>query len=548
MIPNTKNTLTTDHSVNLRFSEIVDRFHPDNDPGGSEFRGFVQYLSRRVIEEWDRGAPPKVGMTELDVICDFNFMKNSVMSFLPPDGDRRAIGLRGKGRSKIGCVFKANHQDTPTSKKGEWILCNFNKQNGSSVDAFFPHMGKVPITKKLNANYSETDSVYSFLLKASRSEGKYLDRLVTALRGDILNDTFFAYSMPEKSDPSARKLFPSAKNGDEWIKMFNLYPQETHGYWLQELKNAGKTSGYHSVDLDKDFLLVQKNGKTYTIRVFEMETRIFPAAFRALRLGSGLSVPVNFPPATAKSIWEYGMKLFLSKNPRWSSNVILYDPSMGWGGRLLGALCSKNDRRMPVHYIGTDPNPDNKQAYRDIYETWKDADSNRHSVFGSDDDILNSAEMHDSGSECFERLQPNSVAVVFTSPPYFSKEFYSPDPNQSAVKWGSSYESWRNGFLRPTLERAWKALLPGGVLFWNIANVRYDGDVELPLMDDSIAILNELSGFTKPTEIMHLELALMPGANRIDPVTGIPKCTHYAYPEPGKVVKVEPIMVYQKDL
>ena len=33
----------------------------------------------------------------------------------------------------------------------------------------------------------------------------------------------------------------------------------------------------------------------------------------------------------------------------------IYDPSSGWGGRILGAMSSKKT----IHYIGTDPNTDN---------------------------------------------------------------------------------------------------------------------------------------------------------------------------------------------
>ena len=33
----------------------------------------------------------------------------------------------------------------------------------------------------------------------------------------------------------------------------------------------------------------------------------------------------------------------------------IYDSSSGWGGRIIGAMSS----RKKVHYVGTDPNPDN---------------------------------------------------------------------------------------------------------------------------------------------------------------------------------------------
>ena len=71
----------------------------------------------------------------------------------------------------------------------------------------------------------------------------------------------------------------------------------------------------------------------------------------ALRLGLGRHPAVNFPPLTAKFVYQKYTDHIENKN-----DLTVYDPSAGWGGRILGAM-SIDDRQ--IHYVGTDPNTDN---------------------------------------------------------------------------------------------------------------------------------------------------------------------------------------------
>ena len=70
---------------------------------------------------------------------------------------------------------------------------------------------------------------------------------------------------------------------------------------------------------------------------------------KAFRLGLGQPA-VNFPPLTARWIYENYTK-HIPKN----ETLNIYDPSSGWGGRILGAMASHRK----IHYVGTDPNTDN---------------------------------------------------------------------------------------------------------------------------------------------------------------------------------------------
>ena len=65
-------------------------------------------------------------------------------------------------------------------------------------------------------------------------------------------------------------------------------------------------------------------------------------------------------------------------------------------------------------------------------------------------------------------LEENSVDVAFTSPPYFSLELYSDEPTQSHVKY-PTFPQWRDGFLKETLMRTFRAVKPGCYFCINIA-------------------------------------------------------------------------------
>ena len=133
--------------------------------------------------------------------------------------------------------------------------------------------------------------------------------------------------------------------------------------------------------------------------------------------------------------------------------------------------------------------------------------------------------------------------LVFTSPPYFAKEAYSDDPEQSYKKFGD-YDSWRDGFLRPTLETCVEWLKEDRYLLWNIASAKF-GNEMLPLEEDSCDILDSL-GMTFITKLK-MTLAQMPGGNRLDTETGLPKAKNFCKVN-GLWLKYEPIWVYKNCL
>ena len=133
------------------------------------------------------------------------------------------------------------------------------------------------------------------------------------------------------------------------------------------------------------------------------------------------------------------------------------------------------------------------------------------------------------------------IDLIFTSPPYFNREAYSENENQSYKKYGSSYESWRDGFLRPTLETCAEWLASGRYLLWNIADILVKGKY-LSLEEDSKNIIESLGLEYKYKLKMALEG--MPGQNRMGE-DGKPLCKNFCKVK-GKYLKYEPVYVFWK--
>ena len=127
--------------------------------------------------------------------------------------------------------------------------------------------------------------------------------------------------------------------------------------------------------------------------------------------------------------------------------------------------------------------------------------------------------------------------MVFTSPPYFNREQYSQDENQS-FKAYSEYDDWRDNFLEPTLTTAYNYLKEDRYILWNIADIKIGSSTYFPLEQDSIDILTKLGCEYKGKLKM-----LMTRMVGLDPSkTGIKNAVQHN----GKAYKFEPIFVFYK--
>jgi hypothetical protein len=152
----------------------------------------------------------------------------------------------------------------------------------------------------------------------------------------------------------------------------------------------------------------------------------------------------------------------------------------------------------------------------------------------------NTYEIFTTGSEVIKdevRFQKykGKLDFAFTSPPYFDRERYSDDDSQSFKKFGN-YESWRDGFLRPTLETIYEYLRNDRYICWNIADIKVGPDKFYPLEQDSIDILTSLGCEYKGKLRMTMS-----------PMTGmdLSKAKNSMQIE-GQFYKYEPIFIFYK--
>lgn len=135
---------------------------------------------------------------------------------------------------------------------------------------------------------------------------------------------------------------------------------------------------------------------------------------------------------------------------------VVWDPSCGFGARMLGFYSAFPTGK----YIGTDPAT---KTFIDLNKL-----SNKlvlHSNGAFDVDI------HNIGSEFATSsiITPESVDLVFTSPPYFNKEKYFNEPTQ-CWKTHDTKEKWIEHYLRPTIKNAYDALKKDSYFVMNIDN------------------------------------------------------------------------------
>ena len=198
---------------------------------------------------------------------------------------------------------------------------------------------------------------------------------------------------------------------------------------------------------------VKCNGKNTPMEVYESDELFMKAITKRLKRGTyvtdsgirkelktttGSQSVSNFRPSASRAIYD-----------KYGGAGIVYDPSCGFGGRLLGAISSPVIKK----YIGCEPSTQTMTGLVNITDTL----SNK------------AVELYSIGSEDFEIKE--KVDLIFTSPPYFNTEIYSDEETQSCNKF-PEYRAWLDGYLYKTMIKVPDALKKGGYLVINIANTR----------------------------------------------------------------------------
>jgi hypothetical protein len=559
-----------DPTVNIRFEELL--FMTD-----LEVTEWVDYMRGRVRQVWDEtGIPPLAGRDESEMEEIFREMSGTP-----------GVTISMHKAKSGGTVPYVDEIDGK-----ENVIIN-NGNLGSCVNQFFPTMMKAAINYQTKVD--DSGSFNGYAVYDLFWNERFRNRMQKGCRRHFRRDSFYRYSASIPVN-STLGIVP-AETGKRWVQLFkrDFIKFKDYGYWLSRVEPAedGETtgSGYTQVDASKflwlskaDILeliplgivtakhlsnLIQdteteknsltvatedildeaykevlmvlaqhhlKDDEQYHIRFYKKATRIFPLGFTAFKIGY-IQVAVNFPPMIAKYIYEK-----YTNHCKKQKVLNIYDPSSGWGGRIAGAMCVMDDRK--IHYIGTDPNTDNyipelgitryEYLANFVNKSLRNFEFEPHTydVYQLGSEVIGS-------DENFKKYK-GKLDLVFTSPPYFNRESYSEDETQSLKKF-PFYEGWRDGFLKPTLKTAYSYLRKDRYLLWNIADILV-GDQYYPLEQDSIDILKSLGAEFVGVEKM--VLANMPGANRVGD-DGKPTCKNYCRVN-GKWHKTELIFVFKK--
>ena len=130
------------------------------------------------------------------------------------------------------------------------------------------------------------------------------------------------------------------------------------------------------------------------------------------------------------------------------------DPTMGWGGRLVGAMVLDVPK-----YIGIDSNLALKKPYREMLKLLKPESKTRVSL-----------KFQDALDVNYEKL---TYDMVLTSVPYYSVELYGGACSPYATK-----AEWDNMFYKPLFRRTFDGMAPGGYYCLNIPREIYESACE----------------------------------------------------------------------
>lgn len=279
---------------------------------------------------------------------------------------------------------------------------------------------------------------------------------------------------------------------------------------IKNLNKEGIIEDYQLKNLGRDL----EKETHFHLRYFKKGERIMKHIIHILRVGFS-NIPINFSPLVARYLYERYLPI---------NGGLVYDPCSGWGGRLMGSICSSKT----IQYIGCDVNSNifQHRSYERIGE-FIEVEVGRKSKY----------KVHQISSTRFNETDDykehkGKVDLILTSPPYFNQEQYSTDKEQSYNLY-PSYSEWVNGYIRETFQIGYDLLKPNGVLLLNIADTK-----ELPLELDTLGVIEEI-GFEFQYEIgMKMQRYLGLDTEKI--------YNRYYDEDREKYVKVEPILKFIK--
>jgi len=146
----------------------------------------------------------------------------------------------------------------------------------------------------------------------------------------------------------------------------------------------------------------------------------------------------------------------------------IFDPCIGWGGRMIGTTCLGEDQ----HYTGCEPFTKTFNGLEGIVK---------------DLCLEKQVKLYNSPVETIlDKLKEQRFDMCLTSPPYFDLEVYSHEDTQS-IKNYQTYDDWLNGFIKPIIDFVCTNV--DKYSCWSVKNIKTDKKYNL--LDDVIRIHSE---------------------------------------------------------
>ena len=173
-------------------------------------------------------------------------------------------------------------------------------------------------------------------------------------------------------------------------------------------------------------------------------------------------------------IWKYIFNLYFSSitifRPvmamevycRFRPKIAVLDPTMGWGGRLVGA-CALD---LPK-YIGIDANRNLDPLYQKMVDFLQPRTKTDIQLFFQDALTID-----------YRQFQYD---MVFTSPPYYNIEIYRKNAREEEKK---TKEEWNETFYKPLFEKTWNAMKSPGYYILNVPQEVYESSC-IPILGKS---------------------------------------------------------------
>ena len=519
-----------------------------------EILEWIKLVRLELFKRWVVGEPPYVGKqphvvkSQFDELKDYPIDKFFIKDELYPD----YIGFI-KNFSKIASGVNQFFRGILESRINGKSIYDYLRKEELSEEFKYTIVQKVRFDKMfMYSNYLSDDTMkfkdnryipsedyfmyfYKHFISNTQREGFNREHQHIAW-GNKIYDDFEWRHFPVDVDKGPIGF---------WFEDYNFNKQNDKknriGLSSSFVKEFLKTNPVGFLGDNRQGFNVEGDEEYFAVRWYYEDRLVFPELFQILRVGLN-QVAVNFPPLTARYLYEE----FLPRKQT-QSKYKVYDACAGWGGRLLGSLCSN----LPIHYIGTEVNDKNYHCYDELEGFYKGVivpevleESVIERPFRNDVEGGNTQEVWFEGSEVIHQNKvfwdkhKDTIDLCFTSPPYFNKEQYSEDKEQSFLKY-PNYDDWLDGYLEQTLQNCFDLLKSERYCLINICDIK-DGNNLIPLEQDTVrrAIKVGFEYVGKYGMLMSRMIGLNPTNSK----------NYYLDTENHTTYKTEPILVFKKQI